>query len=394
MFTQTPRSSFITRSKSSSLRTLGAVAAMGTVGALLAACGSSSPTAATTTSTTPAGVAALSALEVPPTSPVSLQETGSTLLYPLFNLWAPGYNKLYSNVTINTAGTGSGAGISQAAAGTVNIGASDAYLSPAQVQQNPGLINVPLAISAQQINYNLPGVTGNLKLNGQILSAMYQGTITSWNDPKIAAINPGVTLPSLKVTPLHRSDGSGDTFLFSTYLSKQDASGWGQKIGFGTTVAFPAISSALGENGNGGMVSGCAATPGCVAYIGISFLSQTNAKGLGEAQLENASGNYLLPTQTTILAEAASFNGQVPATGTISMINGPASGGYPIINFEYGIVNTTQSSATVAQGIKAFLAWTMDPNAGGAPSYVNQVQFQPLPTSVLAIAANLLSKIQ
>ncbi|VBA35949.1 Phosphate-binding protein PstS1 [Mycobacterium attenuatum] len=234
---------------------------------LLVACGSnstgSSPNAAGTVATTPA------------TSQVALSETDSTLPYPLFNLWGPAYHAKYPSVTITTQGTGSGTGIAQAAAGAVNIGASDAYLSEGDMTAHHGLMNIALAISAQQINDNLPGLSEHLKLNGKVLATMYQGTVKTWNDPQIAALNPGVNLPPTPMVPLHRSDGSGDTFLFTQYLSKQDPDGWGKSPGFGTTVDFPAVPGALGENGNGGMVTGCADTADCVAYIGISYLDQS-----------------------------------------------------------------------------------------------------------------------
>jgi phosphate transport system substrate-binding protein len=362
---------------------------------VLAAC-SSSPSASSTTtaSTTTSPTKTLSALETPPTGKVSLSETGSTLLYPLFNLWAPAYSHQWPNVSITTAGTGSGTGISQAAAGTVNIGASDAYLSSGQVSQYPGLENVPLAISSQTVDYNLPGFTATLKLSGTVLSDIYQGMITKWNDSKIAAINPGVTLPSMTIVPVHRSDGSGDTFIFTSYLSDSDPSGWGQKISYGTTVAFPAVPGALGENGNGGMVSGCGATPGCVAYIGVSYRNQSKAAGLQEAEISNGSGNYVADNSTTVAAEAASFAASTPANGTISLIDGKKAGnGYPIINYEYAIVNTNQPSSTTAQGIKALLAWALDPSNGSSTAFLNQVNFLALPTSAINVAVNLLNKI-
>lgn len=262
-----------------------------------AGCGSKPPSGSPET-----GAGAGTVATTPASSPVTLAETGSTLLYPLFNLWGPAFHERYPNVTITAQGTGSGAGIAQAAAGTVNIGASDAYLSEGDMAAHKGLMNIALAISAQQVNYNLPGVSEHLKLNGKVLAAMYQGTIKTWDDPQIAALNPGVNLPGTAVVPLHRSDGSGDTFLFTQYLSKQDPEGWGKSPGFGTTVDFPAVPGALGENGNGGMVTGCAETPGCVAYIGISFLDQASQRGLGEAQLGNSSGNFLLPDAQSIQA--------------------------------------------------------------------------------------------
>ncbi|MBR7828215.1 phosphate ABC transporter substrate-binding protein PstS [Actinospica sp. MGRD01-02] len=357
-----------------------------------AGCGNSSTTATTSTTSAAAATGSAAALPTaPPAGQVSLAETGSTLLYPLFNLWDPAYHTQYSNVTITAQGTGSGTGISQASAGAVNIGASDAYLSSGQVAKTPSLLNIPLAISAQQINYNIPNFSGTLKLNGMLLSEIYQGKITNWDAPQIAAVNPGAKLPNLKIVPVHRSDGSGDTFLFTQYLSKQDASGWGNSISYGTTVSFPAVAGALAENGNGGMVSGCAATPGCVAYIGISYLKQTQSKHLGEAEIANASGNYELPTATTIGAEASAMTAQTPANETLSMIDGPAPQGYPIINYEYAIVNSKQSSATTATALQAFLGWAL--TAGNASSYLDQVDFQPLPAAIVKLSDDQLAKI-
>ncbi len=290
----------ITRRRTGRPGAVAVLSALAVPAVLLAAC-SSTPKAATTTTaaaTTTTAAVSLSSLENWPTTTVALQETGSSLLYPLFNLWTAQIQKEWPSVSITTASTGSGTGISSAAAGTVNIGASDAYLSPAEMQQYPGLENIPLAISAQQINYNLPGVTGNLKLDGPTLAAIYQGKITKWNDAKIAALNPGVTLPDMPIVTVHRSDSSGDTFLFSSFLTASDPSGW--TIPPGTTVAWPAVPGAVAAMGNGGMVQACKASPGCIAYIGVSYLSKATAAGLGYAALKNKSGNFELPTQAAI----------------------------------------------------------------------------------------------
>jgi phosphate transport system substrate-binding protein len=321
-------------------------------------------------------------------------ETGSTLLYPLFNLWASGYNEKYSSTSIQTAGTGSGTGISDATNGTIDIGASDAYLSPANVQASPHLLNIPLAISAQIVAYNIPGITAHLKLSGKLLSQIYSGTITNWNASQIASANPGVTLPNLPIVTLHRSDSSGDTFLFSTYLSKADPSGWGTKIGFNTTVPWPNAPGALGETGNSGMVSGCKATAGCVAYIGISYQTQVLQAGLGYAALGNSKGQYVLPTATSIAAEAAGFVKKTPANGTISLIYGPISGGYPIINYEYAIVSNDQSSSSDAKNIRSVLEWAINPNQGAESTYLSQVDFLPLPTKVTAQSVKQILSIQ
>ncbi|MCA4729349.1 phosphate ABC transporter substrate-binding protein PstS [Mycobacterium avium subsp. hominissuis] len=355
------------------------------LGSSMAACGSNSQTGA------PSQGGGGPVATTPASSPVTLSETGSTLLYPLFNLWGPAYHDKYSNVTITTQGTGSGTGISQAAAGAVAIGASDAYLSEGDMAAHKGLMNIALAISAQQVNYNLPGVHQHLKLNGKVLAGMYNGSVKTWNDPQIAGLNPGVNLPATPVVPLHRSDGSGDTFLFTQYLSKQDPDGWGKSPGFGTTVAFPTVPGALGENGNGGMVTGCADTPGCVAYIGISFLDQAQQKGLGEAQLANASDKYLLPDAKSIQAAAAGFASKTPANQAISLINGPAPDGYPIVNYEYAIVNSGQKDAATAQTLQAFLHWAI--SDGNNASFLDKVHFQPLPADVAKLSDAQIAKI-
>ena len=322
-----------------------------------------------------------SGIETPPSA--TLTETGSTLLYPLWNIWAPAYQQKYHQINLTTGGTGSGTGIADAASGTVNIGSSDAYLSPSVKQATPSLLNIPLAISYQVIAYNIPGVHANLNLNGGILAAIYSGSITNWNSPTIARLNPRVKLPSLPIVALHRSDGSGDTFIFTQYLSDQ-VSSWAKGPGFGTTISFPTISNALGENGNGGMVSGCQATPGCIAYVGVSFLTQALGDGLGYAALGNGVGQYVLPSPTSAAIEAAGFTKATPANGTISMINGKIKGGYPIINYEYAIVNQHQSSIGFARAVRSLLEWAVNANYGNSNTYLSQVRFVPLPAPVVA----------
>ena len=326
----------------------------------------------------------------PASAPTSITETGSTLLYPLFGSWATAYQKLYKQVTITAGGTGSGTGISDASTGTVDLGGSDAYLSGSQRSTYPSMMNIAVAISAQQVNYNVPGFS-HLKLDGSVLAQIYTGKITNWNASAIAALNPGVSLPNLKIVPLHRADSSGDTFLFTTYLNDQDPSVW-SAADVGTSVSWPSVPGALAETGNSGMVSGCAATKGCVAYIGISYLAKTTAAGLGQAMLKNASGAYESPSSATIAAEAASFIAKTPANESISLINGPAPTGYPIVNYEYLVVNSKQSSAAKTQDLRALLYWAI--TTGQSPAtYLNAVDFQPLPASVVMLSENQIKKI-
>jgi phosphate transport system substrate-binding protein len=367
--------------------------------AVLAAACSSSPTSNTGGSgSTPASAPMKGPAlpSKPDKTPTSLTETGSTLLFPLFGTWATAYQKAFVDssgapiVTITTGGTGSGTGITDAATGTVNIGASDAYLSSANLQQYPGLLNIALAISAQQVNYNVPGVK-NLKLNGSVIAQIYTGKITNWNDPAIKKLNPGVSLPNLKIIPLHRAESSGDTFLFTSYLNAQDPSGW-QAANVNTTVSWPSVSGALAETGNSGMVEGCQANKGCIAYIGISYLQKTQAAGLGTASLANKTGKFLQPTSASIKAAAAALTAKTPANESLSMINGPAADGYPIVNYEYAIVKSSQSDAVKAEDIRAFLHWIVHDGQDSA-TYLDPVDFQPLPGSVVQLSDNQIAKI-
>jgi phosphate transport system substrate-binding protein len=336
---------------------------------------------------------AAASVKVEKPASATIAEAGSSLLYPLWNLWVPGYNQKYSTVTIQTAAGGSGKGISGAANGTLQIGSSDAYLSTAQKQKTPTLLNIPLAISAQEIYYNIPGVTAHLKLSGKILAGMYTGKITKWNTTAIKQANPGVTLPTLPVVTLHRVDGSGDTFLFTTYLSDSTKT-WSTKVGYNTTVTWPSAPGELAETGNSGMVAGCKATAGCVAYIGISYQTQALGDGLTYAQMANAKGQYVMPTATTIQKEAAGFTKKTPATGAISMIDGKVKTGYPIINYEYGIVNKKQSSTNEAKAVRSLLEWAIDPKGGNSATYMSQVGFRPLPTKVVAQSVKQIKSIK
>lgn len=333
----------------------------------------------------------LTALEKGP-SGVSLLETGSTLLYPVISTWAAHY----SSAHVTTAGTGSGTGISDALNGTVQIGASDAYLNPTQLQSS-GLVNIPVSISAQQIDYNIPGLAKgtHLKLDGTVINNIYDGSITSWNDSAIAKLNPGVKLPNVKIVPFHRSDGSGDTFLFTTYLAYQDSGSWVPAAGGpNTSVHWPTNANAEAELGNGGMVAGCEQTPGCLAYIGISWLRTAVAHGLGYAELLNGSGNYVLPTNVNIQSEVSSFK-KVPTNAALALINShTVKYGYPIVNFEYAIVNTKQSSSSTAAAIRAFLAWGMDPRYGSTTATLSPFYFHALSPSSMQIAVNLLKQVQ
>ena len=352
-----------------------AVLVAGTMTLTLAGCGS-----------TPAGSAT--------TGGVTLLETGSSLLYPLFQIWVPAYTAAHKDVRITPGSTGSGTGISDAVNGTVQIGASDAYMATAQIKSNPGILNIPLAISAQQVMYNIPGLDkDHLNLSGKVLAGIYEGAITKWNDPAIRALNPGVKLPALNIVPIHRADGSGDTFLFTQYLSLANPTTWGSPKGpgYSTSISWPAVPTSLNATGNGGMVQALQQTQGGIAYIGISYLAQAVRDGLGYAALENRAGQFELPTSAAISAEAQSLVAQTPPDERISLIYGPARNAYPIINYEYAIVNRHQPSAATAKAVRQFLDWTLA--QGSAPRYLGQVHFLPLPSAVADLSRAQIAKV-
>ncbi len=316
-----------------------------------------------------------------PSSAQTINEAGSTLLYPFLQEIAPAFHTMYSNATLNPGPGGSGKGISDAIAGTAQLGGSDAYLSNSQRSSNPGLMNIPVAISSQAVNYNLPGVSG-LKLSGDVIAQIYEGKITKWNDPAIAALNTGATLPATTIVPVRRVDASGDTFIFTSLLSATN-SAWQSGPAFGTSVTWPAVSNELTANGNPGMVQTCQATPGCIAYVGISSEDAAQSAGLGEAMLQNKAGNFVLPNASTVEAAVSAGATSIPANLAAPIIYEPGAQSYPIVNFEYLVVKDKQSSADLAMAVRDFLAFAISPTGGSTPAFLAKEHFQGLPASVV-----------
>jgi phosphate transport system substrate-binding protein len=336
----------------------------------------------------------VSPVQALPTTPASaaqrLSETGSSLMAPLFALWGPAYHAQFSQVNISTASSSSGTGISSAAAGTTDIGTSDAYLSPADVTKHTNLVNIPLAVAALMVICHVPGVgpSTHLKLNGTVLALIFAGQITTWNDPAIKNLNPGVTLPGTAIVLVHRADTSGSTFLFTSYMNAQDPARWSSSL-IGTTVAWPKQPGEMAATGSNGIIGAVHDTPGAIGYVGVSYLSTVTRDGEGEVALGNSAGNYVLPTASAIQAGLASFT-NTPANETISLINGSGAGVYPIINYEYAIVSTSQASPTRAQDLRAFLNWAVSTGT----TQLAQVNFQPLPPSVVTLSQAQIAKIK
>lgn len=323
----------------------------------------------------------------------TLNETGSSLLYPLFNLWQPVYTKANPGVKINTASTGSGTGQAQSMKGLVQIGASDAYLSNTQMRMHPSMLNIPTAISSQMVNYNVPHLNGkHIKLSGPVLADIYAGKITRWNDSRIEKLNPGVRLPNHRIITVHRSDGSGDTFIFTQYLSKSTP-WWNKKYGYGTTVSWAPVSGNIGAEGNPGMVDALKNNDYSIAYVGISYKAQISKYNLGEAKLENREGNFVLPEPKTVKAAAAAMVPKTPADQRISLIFAPGKWSYPIINYEYALVDSNQPSKEMAKSLRRFLVWAISPAGGNAMPFMKKVHFVPLPPSAALQSLEQIAKI-
>ncbi len=263
-----------------------------------------------------------------------LKGAGSTLVAPLMANWINGF-EAHTNgaIKVTYGSVGSGTGIAQITARTVDFGASDAPLTPTQAAACNGCVQIPWALTATGIGYNIPGVKKDkLQLSGPVLAEIYMGKITNWSNPKIKKLNPGIHLPKLTITPVFRSDGSGDSYAFTNYLSKVNST-WKNTYGFATSVNFPA---GVGAKGNSGVTSVVTTTKGAIGYISASYII---AAGLSAASVENAAGNFEFPSIPNIEAAAETVK-HVPSSNELHIVDPPkkATIAYPISTFTYCIV--------------------------------------------------------
>jgi phosphate transport system substrate-binding protein len=312
----------------------------------------------------------------------TLNGAGSSLVAPAVAKWG----SMYSADTINYSPIGSGGGISQISARSVDFGASDAPLTKSQGDGCHGCVQIPWALTATIPIYNVPGVGDRqLKLTGTVLANIYLGHITNWNDPAIKALNSGLNLPDKKITVVHRSDGSGDTYVFTNYLSKVNKE-WKSKVGCATTVSWP---TGVGGSKNPGVAALVGSTSGSIGYVSDFYAIQNH---IAKAKLKNASGAYVLPRISSIEAAAQLVKGaKIPANNKISITNPPKSAKYknawPMSTFTYVIVPT--SSPKAAQ-IKAFIKFAL---SSAAQKAIQPYVFAPMPSVVIAAANKTLGQI-
>jgi phosphate transport system substrate-binding protein len=323
------------------------------------------------------GLVGVLVLAVPAMASASLTGAGSTLVAPLMANWINGF-ETGGGTSIKYAPVGSGEGIKQIANRTVDFGASDAPMTSEQAAECNGCVTIPWALSATGVGYNVTGV-GKLNLSGPVLAEIFMGKIKSWNDKKIAKLNPKAKLPALAITPIYRSDGSGDTYAFTNYLSKVSPA-WRSQYGFGTSVGF---KTGIGAKGNTGVTSDLK-TPGAIGYVAAAYLI---GAGIHAVAIENAAGAFTLPNLTNI-EEAASVVKTARPNSGISIVDPPKSAkkAYPISTFTYAIV---PSNAPQASTLKEFLGYAVTTGQ----KYGAALDFAPLPKVVLSAAQKAIGSL-
>jgi phosphate transport system substrate-binding protein len=311
----------------------------------------------------------------------TISGAGSSFVAPLVSTWTPAVGSAFG-YTLQYSAVGSGAGIAAITNRQVDFGASDAPLSPDQANACKGCVQIPWALSATSIAYNVPGAPVHLNLDGSTISKIFLGQITNWSDPEIKALNKGASLPDLKITPVFRSDGSGTSFNFTDYLSSVNAE-WKSKIGVSTQPAFP---TGVGAKGSGGVAGVVSRTDGAVTYVDVAYALKNHIRF---AAVRNAAGKFLYPSLRRIAAAASSVT-SVPSNNEMHIVNPPKKYdlAYPICTFTYVIV--PQQTAQAAE-LRKLIFWAL--TQGQKPEYGAKLMFAPLPKPVLVAAEKTLKSI-
>ena len=306
----------------------------------------------------------------------SLTGAGATFPNPIYTKWFDAYSKK-TGVKINYQSIGSGGGIRQFTEGTVDFGATDGPMNESQIQAVTGnVLHVPTVMGAVAVIYNVPSLGDTkLKFDGNVLVEIFMGRATKWNDPKIAALNPGVKLPDLDLVVVHRSDGSGTTYTFTDYLNKFSRE-WKDKVGYATSVSWP---TGLGGKGNEGVTQQVKQTEGAIGYVELIYAISNQ---LSYAQLKNAAGNFVTPSLEAVTAAAAGTKLPKDTDFRVSITNAPGDQAYPISTFTWLLVQKDNKDAAKAKLIRDFLAWMITPEAQAMAATLH---YAPLPSPVVSL---------
>jgi len=312
----------------------------------------------------------------------ALNAGGATFPYPIYSKWFSEYNKLHPDIQINYQSIGSGGGIRQVLAGTLDFGASDGPMTDEQLAQAKfKILHIPTVLGAVVPAYNIPGVTAELKFSPDVLADIFLGKITTWNDPRIVKENQGVNLPATPIVIVHRSDGSGTTYIFTDYLSKVSKD-WKDSVGKGTSVSW---KGGMGGKGNEGVAGYIRNIQGSIGYIELIYALQNK---INFGTVKNAAGVYVKASLDSTTAAAASA--KMPADFRVSITNAPGKDSYPIASFTWLLIPQPSKDPKKGQVIKDFLQWM----STDGQKMTEQLSYAPLPPSVVAQEAAVIKNLK
>jgi len=328
-------------------------------------------------------LASVAVLALTANAQTQLNAAGATFPYPIYSKWFSEYHKQHPEVQINYQSIGSGGGIAQLRAGTVDFGASDMPLKDEQVKTIPvQFLQLPTVLGSVVPAYNIPGVKGEVRFTPEMLAGIYLGKITNWNDKTIAAANPGVRFPDQAIIVVHRADGSGTTFVWTDYLCKISPE-WKATVGSNTSVKWPV---GLGGKGNEGVAGMVRQLSGAIGYVELIYALQNN---ISYGVVKNAAGNYIKASLDSTTAAAASV--KMPANDfRVSITNAPGKDAYPIATFTYLLVPTNWKDAGKKNAMVGFLNWMLDSGEG----MVKDLDYAPLPAEIRAREKAAISTIR
>jgi|SRR5579884_3567835 len=319
---------------------------------------------------------------------VLINGAGATFPYPIYSKWFDAYHKLFPNIAINYASVGSGAGIKQITEGTVDFGASDMpmtddQLKEYQAKRGAPVLHFPTVIGADVAAYNVPGVSKDLSFTPEALAGIFLGKITKWSDPELKKANPGVNLPDKDIVVVHRSEGSGTTFVWVDYLAKISPE-WKTKVGVNSSVNWPV---GLGGKGNEGVAGLIKQTPYSLGYVELIYAVQNN---MGYGRVRNSAGTFVKADLASVTAAAAGAAKQMPADFRVSITNAPGKDSYPISSFTWLLVPSKINDPVKKKAIHDFVQWMLT----DGQNMVEALSYARLPKEVVAMETKALTKIQ
>lgn len=328
-----------------------------------------------------AGVLALAAVGA---TAQNINGAGATFPYPIYSRWFTQYSKLHPEVKINYQSIGSGGGIRQVSEGTVDFGATDGPMNDDQLKAaKVKVMHIPTVLGAVVPVYNIPGVTKELNFSSEVIADIYLGKITTWNDPKIAKDNPGVSLPANAILPVYRSDGSGTTYIFTDFLSKVSPD-WQSKVGKATSVKWP---TGIGQKGNEGVAGMVRQSPNSFGYVELIYATQNK---MSYGSVKNASGKFVKASTEGVTEAAAAAAKTMPADYRVSITNAPGANSYPISSFTWLLIPTHSTDPAKAKALAGFLDWMLTDGEGEAAA----MTYAPLPKPVQEMVRKSIAQVK